>query len=122
MAAPGHGPALRALPFELVWCTTWKDEANEHVGPLLGLPELPYVDWPSMHHGDPDGLHWKTRYLVEWAAGRPFAWVDDELEPQDTAWIAAHHPAPALTLAVDHRVGLQPADFARLDAWARAPR
>jgi len=115
---PLHGPALLALPYELVWCTTWKDEANEHLAPLLGLPELPYVDWSRMHHGDPDGLHWKTRQLVEWAAGRPFAWVDDELEPQDTAWIAAHHPAPALTLCIDHRFGLRPEDFATLTRWA----
>ncbi|MFB7944818.1 hypothetical protein ACFC6L_07820 [Kitasatospora phosalacinea] len=116
---PGHGPALRALLYELVWATTWKDEANQHLAPLLGLPELPYVDWPSMHHGDPDGLHWKTRQLVAWAAGRPFAWVDDEIEPGDTAWIAAHHPAPALTLTVDHRYGLRPADFAVLTDWAK---
>ncbi|MER8186884.1 hypothetical protein [Kitasatospora sp. NPDC094015] len=115
---PDHGPALLALPFELVWATTWKDEANEHLAPLLGLPQLPWVDWPSMHHGDPDDLHWKTRHLVAWAAGRPFAWVDDELTARDTDWITAHHPAPALTLAIDHRIGLRPADFALLAGWA----
>ncbi|GAA2742557.1 MULTISPECIES: hypothetical protein [Kitasatospora] len=115
---PAHGPALLALPYRPVWCTTWQDEANEHLSPLLGLPRLPYVPWPSMHHGDPDGLHWKTRHLVAWAAGRPFAWVDDEVEPQDAEWIAAHHPAPALTLPVDHRVGLRPADFVALARWA----
>jgi hypothetical protein len=115
---PEHDPALLALPYELVWCTTWKDEANEHIGPRLGLPQLPYVDWPTMHQGDPDDLHWKTRYLTEWADGRPFAWVDDELEPRDTDWIAANHPAPAFTLCIDHRTGLQPPDFAALRAWA----
>ncbi|MEW1913049.1 hypothetical protein AB0442_32270 [Kitasatospora sp. NPDC085895] len=115
---PGHGPALLALPYRLVWCTTWQDEANEWIGPPIGLPRLPFVRWPRMHHGDPDGLHWKTRYLTEWAAGRPFAWVDDEIEPQDTAWIAAHHPAPALTLLIDHRHGLRAADFAALAHWA----
>ncbi len=25
---PGHGPALTALPFGLVWATTWEKEAN----------------------------------------------------------------------------------------------
>ncbi|MEV8097363.1 hypothetical protein [Kitasatospora sp. NPDC085879] len=117
---PDHGPALLALPFRPVWCTTWTAEANEWIGPPIGLPELPFVPWPRMHHGDPDGLHWKTRYLTEWAAGRPFAWVDDEIEPQDTAWIAANHPAPALTLRIDHRYGLRPDDFAVLAAWAAA--
>ena len=115
---PGHGPSLLALPYRLVWATTWRAEANEHLAPLLGLPQLPYVDWESMHHGDPDDLHWKTRQLVAWAAGRPFAWVDDEIEPQDAAWIADHHPGPALALRIDHRYGLRPEDFAQLTAWA----
>ncbi|BFV56733.1 hypothetical protein KCMC57_up18370 [Kitasatospora sp. CMC57] len=115
---PEHGQALIALPYDLVWCTTWTDEANTWISPLLGLPQLPYVDWPSMHHGDPDDLHWKTRHLVAWVAGRPFAWVDDELTERDTSWIAIHHPAPALTVHVDHRFGLQPAHFTTLAEWA----
>ncbi|MFB9365634.1 hypothetical protein [Kitasatospora albolonga] len=115
---PAHGPALRALPYRPVWCTSWQGEANAWISPLLGLPELPYVDWPSAHSGDPDGLHWKTRRIVEWAAGRPFAWVDDELEPRDAEWIEAHHPGPALTVWVDHRHGLGEAHFGLLAEWA----
>lgn len=26
--SPDHGPALEALPFDLVWATTWEEEAN----------------------------------------------------------------------------------------------
>ncbi|MFD8482188.1 hypothetical protein [Kitasatospora sp. NPDC059673] len=115
---PEHGPALLALPFSLVWATAWRAEADEHLAPLLGLPKFPYVNWESMHHGDPDGLHWKTRQLVTWADQQPFAWVDDEIEPQDTEWIAANHPGPALTLKIDHRYGLQPEHFAQLRRWA----
>ncbi|MFE2917724.1 hypothetical protein ACFRKE_23800 [Kitasatospora indigofera] len=117
---PGHGPELLALPYELVWATTWMDEANTWLAPLLGLPRLPYIAWPQLHQVDPDGLHWKTRRLTAWAAGRPFAWVDDELGPQDTEWIAAHHPGLALTLRIDARTGLLPADFATLAGWAAA--
>ncbi|MGW4896115.1 hypothetical protein ACWEQL_28250 [Kitasatospora sp. NPDC004240] len=115
---PAHGPELLALPYELVWATTWMDEANTWIAPLVGLPPLPYVAWPRMHHEDPDGLHWKTRHLVEWAAGRPFAWVDDELGPADIEWIEAHHPTPALPLWVDPRAGLGPPHFALLREWA----
>ncbi|BAJ31395.1 MULTISPECIES: hypothetical protein [Kitasatospora] len=46
----------------------------------------------------------------------------DEIQPRDTAWIAAHHPAPALTLTVDHRYGLRPGDFAALADWAERNR
>ncbi|MFJ4669582.1 hypothetical protein [Kitasatospora purpeofusca] len=116
---PDHGPRLLDLPFELVWATAWKGEANTWIGPLVGLPELPFIAWPKMFHQDPDGLHWKTRVLVEWAAGRPFVWVDDELGPQDTEWIAANHPGPAATYRIHPGIGLRAEDFDTLRAWAR---
>lgn len=40
---PRRGRWLAALPCELVWATTWMADANEVIGPLLGLPELPIV-------------------------------------------------------------------------------
>lgn len=95
---PLHGPWLEALPCELVWATTWMSDANDLLAPLLGLPELP---------------------VVTWAAGRPFAWVDDELTDADRAWVAANHPAPALLHRVDPRHGLTDADYLELDAWLR---
>ncbi|MFC7467145.1 hypothetical protein ACFQVA_05280 [Actinomadura keratinilytica] len=46
---PDHGTRLRALQrhYELVWATTWEDEANAWIAPVLGLPPLPYVDFPA---------------------------------------------------------------------------
>ncbi|WP_137991393.1 HAD domain-containing protein [Streptomyces vilmorinianum] len=118
---PAHGPRLSALPCELVWATTWMADANACVAPRLGLPPLPVVDWPDAPDEDPAGrLHWKTRALVERAAGRPFAWVDDEIGDADRTWVAAHHPGRALLLRVDPRRGLTDADFAALDVWLRA--
>lgn len=115
---PDHGPLLLGLGFRLVWATSWKAEANIWIAPVLGLPELPAVDWPRMHHQDPDGVHWKTRHLVASAAGRPFAWVDDEIGPTDREWIAHHHRGRALLHRVDPAKGLLPDDFAALRAWA----
>ncbi|MFI7007733.1 hypothetical protein [Streptomyces sp. NPDC050145] len=116
---PAHGPALLALPYELVWCTTWQDEANEWIGPHLGLPRLPYVAWPedALRLGG-EGRFWKTEHVVRWAAGRPFAWVDDEVTDADRRYVAARHPAPALLYHVSPRIGLVDADFACLDDWA----
>jgi hypothetical protein len=41
------------------------------------------VIWPEPSDTDDqderDGVHWKTRALVAWAAGRSFVWVDDEI-------------------------------------------
>ncbi|MFJ3876647.1 hypothetical protein ACIPW5_04205 [Streptomyces sp. NPDC090077] len=115
---PALGPRLLALPGVLVWATTWEDEANETLSPRLGLPRLPVVDWPEPSEGEGrGGLHWKTRTLVDRAGGRPFAWADDEITPADRAWVAAHHPAPALLHRVDPRTGLTDADFAVLADW-----
>ncbi|WP_436531070.1 HAD domain-containing protein [Actinoplanes sp. HUAS TT8] len=112
---PADGARLRALDGDLVWATTWMDEANEVISPRLGLPALPVVDWPDR---DPQpGLHWKTSFLVEWAAGRPFAWLDDEVTDADQRWIAAHHPNRALLRRVHPFTGLADADFAAVRAW-----
>ncbi|MER6808275.1 hypothetical protein ABT299_03260, partial [Spirillospora sp. NPDC000708] len=66
------------------------------------------------------GLHWKTRTLVGWAAGRAFAWVDDEISDADRAWVAVHHPGRALLHRVDARAGLGDGDYRLLEEWLRA--
>ncbi|WP_406444147.1 HAD domain-containing protein [Streptomyces sp. NBC_01613] len=113
---PALGARLTALDCELVWATTWMDDANVCVAPWLGLPALPLVDWPDEDELSAP-LHWKTRPLVAWADGRPFVWVDDEITGADRTWAAAHYPAPALLHRVDHRHGLTDADFAVIEEW-----
>jgi hypothetical protein len=97
------------------------DDANECVAPWLGLPRLPVVGWPEPSAVDEqdgrDGIHWKTRGLVGWAAGRPFAWVDDEITDIDRGWVSAHHPGRALLHRVDPGRGLLDVDYAALSEW-----
>lgn len=120
---PAHGEALLGLGFELCWATTWMAEANRWIGPVIGLPELPYVDFgDALFAHRPDLVHWKTETLVAHAAGRPFAWVDDEQSSADADWVAGHHCGPALLHHVDPRVGLREPDFAALAAFAASPR
>ncbi|WP_155355440.1 HAD domain-containing protein [Acrocarpospora macrocephala] len=120
---PAHGPRLVALPCDLVWATAWMDDANECIAPRIGLPRLPVVTWPEPSEVDEqderDGMHWKTRALVDWAAGRPFAWVDDEVTDIDRAWVSVHHRGQALLHRVDPGRGLGDADYAALDEWFR---
>ncbi|SCL70805.1 hypothetical protein GA0070606_5520 [Micromonospora citrea] len=114
---PDDGRRLSALGCQLVWATTWMAEANEVVSPRLGLPDLPVVGWPDDDEDSGPGLHWKTRFLTGWAAGRPFAWLDDEVTDADRRWVAAHHPAPALLHRVDPYVGLTEADLSAVRRW-----
>lgn len=117
---PDHGKDLLALPFDLVWCTTWIHEANTMIGPVLGLPELPVItfdpDWKLPTRGD--GTYFKTHDLVRWVDGRPFAWVDDEITNFDREYVAANHPGPALLHHVSPRLGLLEPDFLALAEWA----
>lgn len=62
---PTVGTRLMALGCDVVWASTWMDEANEVVAPRIGLPRLPVVRWPEVPVDEgPRGLHWKTRHLV----------------------------------------------------------
>ncbi|WP_063772002.1 HAD domain-containing protein [Kitasatospora mediocidica] len=115
---PDHGPALSALPFDLVWATTWEAEANTFIAPILGLPELPFITWTSSRTTPSKGLFWKTPEIASWAQGRPFAWLDDELGDADRTWLTDHHPGPALLHRIDPQIGLRPTDLATLKSWA----
>lgn len=115
---PDHGPTLLGLPVELVWATTWEHEANRLIGPEIGLPQLPVVEWPADAKSSADGLFWKTRHLAEYASGRPFAWVDDQITSTDWRWCAENYPAPSLLQPVDPRRGLRAGDFATIARWA----
>jgi hypothetical protein len=119
----GHGPRLKALACELVWATTWADDANQHIAPRLGLPRLAVMTWPEASAAEEEqderlGLHWKTRTLVRWAAGRTFAWADDEITSTDRDWVAANHPGQALLHRTDPAAGLTDADYLTLGRWA----
>ncbi|OON81641.1 HAD domain-containing protein [Streptomyces tsukubensis] len=117
---PGHGARLLALPYEPVWATTWMHEANELIGPAIGLTaELPVIEFTELFKKDQDGLYWKTRTVLEWTAGRPFAWVDDMITELDEAYVAEVHDTRALLLRVDPRRGLRDSDFKELGRWAR---
>ncbi|WP_370221185.1 HAD domain-containing protein [Kitasatospora sp. MAP12-22] len=82
-----HGEWLRELAevYELCWATTWEEDANVHIAPVLGLPVLPVVRFAGYRRqpGDPrvrlmelfSGAKWVP--LLRYADGRPFAWVDD---------------------------------------------
>lgn len=117
-----HGAQLQALPFELVWCTTWEHEANEWIGPHLGLPKLPFIEFDKEWKlpSRPDGTYFKTWEVVKYAAGRPFAWIDDEIHRHDTNYVARHHTGPALLHRVSPRDGLLDRDFEILRNWAES--
>lgn len=111
---PGDGGRLLGLGCPLVWATSWEDEANEVISPLLGLPRLPVVVWPDSDDG---AVHWKTAAICAYARGGPFVWLDDEVGDAERRWVAGRHPAPALVHRVDPAVGLTADDFDCVRRW-----
>jgi hypothetical protein len=113
---PSHGEALLELAestgAELVWASFWTSLANVYIGPVIGLPELPWVPMPPIPRWGPDSAirhgAWKARHVVKWADGREFAWLEDEPDVPDELIYLAHirHIGPHLVIPVDSRTGL----------------
>lgn len=76
-----HGPWLLNLAketdSELIWATSWLDLANIFIGPQIGLPELPVLNFGPMKFSEYNGA-WKSRGMAEKSDGRPFLWFDDD--------------------------------------------
>jgi hypothetical protein len=109
---PSHGPALLKLPYELVWATTWEHEANVWIGPHIGLPEIPVVEFTGS--GRSTRVHWKTRNLISYADGRPFVWVDDECSAADAEYLGKFYGPHGKTFPVSPLTGLTDHHFQRL--------
>lgn len=90
-----------AQSFELRWATTWEDSANESIGPLLGLPELPVVRFVAERTGDT----WKLEAVQAVVGNRALVWIDDELFLDAYEW-ARTRQAPTLLIRPSSSVGL----------------
>lgn len=144
-----HGEEFRRLQayYTLVWATTWGHEANTWIGPRVGLPKLPVIEFPSdgtEHEWKRTTNHrgsWKTKYVAKWldeygwykasdgeVRRLPWVFVDDEVNRFDNAWLMDHwnepdkaHPvAPRWLLRVEPTMGLASSDFKALAKWGQA--
>lgn len=136
---------LAARPdVDLVWLTTWRDHANQHISPAAGWPTLPVIDftdriaagWGHVHHLGHAG---KADALDEWLTARPditrVVWVDDaHLAPQgdlhrrlvdrDSRHVGALDQLAARDLLVvptNPRAGLTVAAVDHLTGWIDTP-
>ena len=111
---------LRTLAgrFELVWATGWEEKANEYLPFLLQMDaELPVLTFDG--RAVFGSAHWKLDAIEEYAAGRPAAWIDDNLDDECRRW-ARDRPAPTLLIETDPAVGLSDDHVRELLTWADA--
>ena len=114
-----HGPLLLDLAetagLELAWCTTWEHLANQEIGPRLGLPTLPVVEFGI------NGERWKFRPVLEYAGGRPLAWLDDDFTMQHDHrdwFLEQRGDTPTLLREVDPHHGMRPVDLDAVRTWS----
>lgn len=120
---PDHGAQLLTLAAEtsltLVWATTWQHEANDRIGPAIGLPKLPVIEFPGHHPVDGWDDAWKWPAVAAYAADRPLAWLDDEHDRAGAAEFTRQRTGtPTLLSHVDPRQGLGPTHLAQVRHWA----
>ncbi|MFE6696816.1 HAD domain-containing protein [Streptomyces sp. NPDC057718] len=105
-----------------VWCTSWRKDATTIIGPLLGLPDFPYLDLPrpQITTSHPDGYLWKRDHVDVWLAEVPAVWIDDDFTSLDHAWAAERTARGTATLLIqpDPGVGLQPEHLTEAASWA----
>jgi hypothetical protein len=112
------GERLRRLAdaYELVWATGWEERANDYLPRILGLPELPYLEFEGAARFGT--AHWKLGPLKEYAGERALAWVDDSFDESCYEWAEARE-APTLLVPTEPNVGLEEAQTEALLSWAR---
>ena len=121
-----HGIWLRELSaeFDLTWATTWEEDANTVIAPLLGLSELPYIRFSPP---DPtyEGYTLKLPDVIAFVGDRPLAWVDDDLSADVrywSHWRRTQLGIPTLLVDVYPRLGLGELHVERLREFARDVR
>ena len=117
--ACGERLARLAERFELVWATGWEDKANEYLPFILKLPfkELPVLSFDG--RAVFGSAHWKLEAIDDYAAGRPAAWIDDNLDEECRAW-AQSRDEPTLLIQTESPVGMLDEHVEELLAWADA--
>ncbi|WP_203719044.1 HAD domain-containing protein [Asanoa siamensis] len=112
-----HGAWLRQMAeyFDLVWATGWGIEANRHIAPVLGLGQLPVVEFPAT----PFHPREKVPAIDAYAADRPALWIDDAHTPEGREW-ATNRREPTMLVDVDPAIGLTRDHVDRALRWARA--
>ncbi|WP_088281453.1 hypothetical protein [Kineosporia sp. A_224] len=94
--------------FEMVWATAWGEDAPQFLAPCLGVGAA----WPVL-----DFDQYKGAAACDFAADRPFAWIDDEAH-SEAEILRDNCPIAHLVVHADHRIGLDDDAVAQLLGFA----
>lgn len=113
--------ALQDQGVEVQWLTTWGHLANDHLGPVLHLPEYPVL---AEVYDFPDDPWWKLvaiRDLHE-SDPIPFVWIDDDIhfDPEALEWLGTLPEGSFLAVSPNTREGILPEHIVTITAFVAA--
>lgn len=114
---PLHGAwiAQAGSILDVAWASSWNEEANTLLAPLLRLSPLPVVTMPAPpFHADE-----KVTVVAAYAQQRPVAWIDDLHSARAYRW-AADRTSATLLVTTDPSIGLTRGSVDHVIAWATA--
>lgn len=99
---------------ELWWATSWLHQANKDIGPKIGLPHLPVMEFGPRRFSQ-ENYAWKSLGLIDNHENVPFLWFDDD-------WLISvmlrSYPMPKHTVRlVNETTGLTEADIDFAREW-----
>jgi hypothetical protein len=114
--SPQHGDWIRELAEagDLTWATGWGADANEFYLPLLGVEQLPFVEFPPI----PFEPELKVPAIDAMVGDRPAAWIDDNHTAAGRRW-SADRTAPTLLVPIDPATGWVRANVDEVLDWVR---
>jgi hypothetical protein len=120
------GAQLKSLGYEIIWATTWAEDANEWISPNVGLPtDLECIEWgPHGAEIEQPGLrklYWKTPQIAAWMhehyPDRPFIWVDDEAFKKDEKYLKSKLGQPLKVFTINPAKGIDDDDLKDFKDW-----
>lgn len=114
---PTHGIWITTASdvLDIAWASSWNDDANRLLAPLLNIAPLPVVTMPP----PPFDPSQKVPLIATYARERPTAWIDDVHPPHAHKW-AANRAVPTLLVTADPAIGLTREAINDVIAWAAA--
>ena len=108
LVSDDHAAALKSMSelVEIVWASTWEDNANKSIGEELGLSPRRFVSF-SADRTEPT---WKLPDVEAFVGDRPLVWIDDELFDDAFRW-ANERQAPSLLIRPNSSVGVRSRHF-----------
>jgi hypothetical protein len=116
---------------EIVWLTTWRDQAVSDFAPVVGLDSFRYIDPKGSEYpwgtkdtlaAGPEMRWWKLNGVLEalHAESRPFIWIDDDLRSNTKKYVrslAKDMDVPNLMFITFEALGIEPDHIERIDEF-----